>query len=253
MATITVDEPVEKQEEQVVDTQENDTEKPDDTTEVHTEENNEEIEEESEQSKDTENQQDEKADDTKALEDSLKTTQQSVDEAAQVLQGKGIDYNALTDEYEANGVLSADTYKKLADAGYPKTVVDTFIRGVEAANEGYANAVFAMAGGKEGYSKLSSYIASQGQETVDAFNEAVMNGSLATVRMLVKGFQAEMTLRNGTAKKSVLGSGGGSVGGYADEAAMAKALDDPRYGVDEAYTKSVTKRLSKSKFIQFSR
>ena len=38
-----------------------------------------------------------------------------------------------------------------------------------------------------------------------------------------------------------------------DEIDMDKAMDDPRYGVDEEYTKQVTKRLSKSKFFSFGR
>lgn len=198
-------------------------------------------------------QDDEKADNTKALEESLKDTQQSIEEAAKLLNEKGIDYAELTKEYEAKGVLSEDTYKKLSDAGYPKNVVDTFIRGVEAANDGYANAVFSMVGGKAEYEKLSAYVVSKGQEAVDAFNEVVTSGSLAAVQLLLKGFQAEMTLRNGTSKQTVLGGAGGNSAGYADEAAMTKAMEDPRYGVDDAYTKDVTKRLSKSKFIQFGR
>ena len=114
--------------------------------------------------------------------------------------------------------------------------------------------MYAAAGGKDEYGKLSKYIESKGQDAVDGFNDAVMNGSLATVKMLIAGFKAEMTLRNGTQKASVLG-GNSSVnsGGFANEAAMEKAMDDPRYGVDEEYTKTVTKRLSKSKFFSFGR
>ena len=79
-----------------------------------------------------------------------------------------------------------------------------------------------------------------------------MNGSLSTVKMLINGFKAEMTLRNGTQKASVLGSGSpAGTSGFANEADMDKAMDDPRYGVDEEYTKQVTKRLSKSKFFSF--
>ena len=196
----------------------------------------------------------EKADESKVVEDTIKATKESTEEAAKTLSEKGIDYGALTTEYEEKGALSEDTYKKLADAGYPKAVVDTYIRGVEAANEAFVNSVYTVAGGKAEYDKLSNYIQSKGKDAVEGFNDALMNGSLSTVKMLINGFKAEMTLRNGTQKASVLGSGSpAGTSGFANEADMDKAMDDPRYGVDEEYTKQVTKRLSKSKFFSFGR
>lgn len=196
----------------------------------------------------------EKADESKAVEDTIKATKESTEEAAKTLSEKGIDYSALTTEYEEKGALSEDTYKKLADAGYPKAVVDTYIRGVEAANEAFVNSVYTAAGGKTEYDKLSNYIQSKGKDAVEGFNDALMNGSLSTVKMLINGFKAEMTLRNGTQKASVLGSGSpAGTSGFTNEADMDKAMDDPRYGVDEEYTKQVTKRLSKSKFFSFGR
>lgn len=196
----------------------------------------------------------EKADESKAVEDTIKATKESTEEAAKTLSEKGIDYGDLTTEYEEKGALSEDTYKKLADAGYPKAVVDTYIRGVEAANEAFVNSVYTAAGGKTEYDKLSNYIQSKGKDAVEGFNDALMNGSLSTVKMLINGFKAEMTLRNGTQKASVLGSGSpAGTSGFANEADMDKAMDDPRYGVDEEYTKQVTKRLSKSKFFSFGR
>ena len=196
----------------------------------------------------------EKADESKVVEDTIKATKESVEEATKTLSEKGIDYGALTTEYEEKGALSEDTYKKLADAGYPKAVVDTYIRGIEAANEAFVNSVYTVAGGKAEYDKLSNYIQSKGKDAVEGFNDALMNGSLSTVKMLINGFKAEMTLRNGTQKASVLGSGSpAGTSGFANEADMDKAMDDPRYGVDEEYTKQVTKRLSKSKFFSFGR
>ena len=196
----------------------------------------------------------EKADESKVVEDTIKATKESTEEAAKTLSEKGIDYGALTTEYEEKGALSEDTYKKLADAGYPKAVVDTYIRGIEAANEAFVNSVYTVAGGKDEYDKLSNYIQSKGKDAVEGFNDALMNGSLSTVKMLINGFKAEMTLRNGTQKASVLGSGSpAGTSGFANETDMDKAMDDPRYGVDEEYTKQVTKRLSKSKFFSFGR
>ena len=255
MATIEVQEPAEnteqaeEQQQQEQQQQEQQQQQENNTTDENSNDDN---SDDTKEPAETNNE--EKADESKVVEDTIKATKESVEEATKTLSEKGIDYGALTTEYEEKGALSEDTYKKLADAGYPKAVVDTYIRGVEAANEAFVNSVYTVAGGKAEYDKLSNYIQSKGKDAVEGFNDALMNGSLSTVKMLINGFKAEMTLRNGTQKASVLGSGSpAGTSGFANEADMDKAMDDPRYGVDEEYTKQVTKRLSKSKFFSFGR
>lgn len=255
MATIEVQEPAEnteQAEEQQQQEQEQQQEQQQQENNTTDENSNDDNSDDTKEPAETNNE--EKADESKVVEDTIKATKESVEEATKTLSEKGIDYGALTTEYEEKGALSEDTYKKLADAGYPKAVVDTYIRGIEAANEAFVNSVYTVAGGKAEYDKLSNYIQSKGKDAVEGFNDALMNGSLSTVKMLINGFKAEMTLRNGTQKASVLGSGSpAGTSGFANEADMDKAMDDPRYGVDEEYTKQVTKRLSKSKFFSFGR
>ena len=255
MATIEVQEPAEnteQAEEQQQEQQEQQQQEQQQENNTTDENSNDDNSDDTKEPAETNNE--EKADESKVVEDTIKATKESVEEATKTLSEKGIDYGALTTEYEEKGALSEDTYKKLADAGYPKAVVDTYIRGIEAANEAFVNSVYTVAGGKAEYDKLSNYIQSKGKDAVEGFNDALMNGSLSTVKMLINGFKAEMTLRNGTQKASVLGSGSpAGTSGFANEADMDKAMDDPRYGVDEEYTKQVTKRLSKSKFFSFGR
>ena len=257
MATIEVQEPAENteqaEEQQQQEQQEQEQQQEQQQQENNTTDENSDDDGNSDDTKEpAETNNEEKADESKVVEDTIKATKESVEEATKTLSEKGIDYGALTTEYEEKGALSEDTYKKLADAGYPKAVVDTYIRGIEAANEAFVNSVYTVAGGKDEYDKLSNYIQSKGKDAVEGFNDALMNGSLSTVKMLINGFKAEMTLRNGTQKASVLGSGSpAGTSGFANEADMDKAMDDHRYGVDEEYTKQVTKRLSKSKFFSF--
>lgn len=247
-------EDLEKQEEQQQETLEN--KQDTNTVEVDEEESkgSDEQQNETEDNPNSEKVTEDEADSDKVIDDSVQQLKKSEDEASKTLSDKGIDYDALTKEYDEKGALSAETYKKLADAGFPKTVVDTYIKGIEATAEGYVQAVYAAAGGAENYAKIQRYVESKGSDAVNTFNDAVSNGSLATVKMLINGIQAEMKLRNGTAAKSILGKGSGvATAGYSTEADMVKAMDDPRYGVDDDYTENVTKRLSKSKFISFGR
>lgn len=194
-----------------------------------------------------------KQDSDKVIEQSIKDTEKAIEEAEETLKAKGINYDELSEEYMNTGGLSDKTYGSLEKAGYPRSVVDTYIRGVAAVEEGFTQAVYAEAGGKEGYDKLATFVASRGQDTVDAFNDAIMSGSLSTVKMLIKGIKAQQQLRTGTSNPTILGGSTGGTSGFANESEMTKAMNDERYGTDEDYTKSIAKRLSKTKFIQFGR
>lgn len=195
----------------------------------------------------------EKTEEEAAVEQDVKEQQQAVEDAKGVLSEKGLDYDALTKEYEEHGALSNQTYADLAKAGFSKNMVDTFIAGIEAANDRFVNAVYGYAGGEAEYQKVAQYIGSKGKADVDSFNALLETGNLSAIKMVIAGAKAEMTLRNGTVNPSVIGGAAGvQVGGYANEMEMTKAMSDPRYGVDEAYTKTVQEKLSKSAFISFN-
>lgn len=184
----------------------------------------------------------------------IKKQQESIEDAKGVLNDKGLDYEALSKEYEEHGALSSQTYADLAKAGFSKNMVDTFIAGIEAANDRFVNTVYGYAGGEAEYQKVAQYIGSKGQADVDSFNALLETGNLSAIKMVIAGAKAEMTLRTGTSNPSVLGGNNGApVGGFANEADMVKAMSDPRYGTDEDYTKTVQTKLSKSNFIAFNK
>lgn len=195
----------------------------------------------------------EKTEEEAAVEQGVKEQQQAIEDAKGVLNEKGLDYDALTKEYEEHGALSNQTYADLAKAGFSKNMVDTFIAGIEAANDRFVNTVYSYAGGEAEYQKIAHYIGTKGKADVDSFNALLEAGNLSAIKMVIAGAKAEMTLRNGTANPSVIGGASGvQVGGYANEMEMTKAMSDPRYGVDEEYTKTVSAKLAKSSFISFN-
>ena len=189
-----------------------------------------------------------------AVEQEVQEQQKAVEDAKGVLEDKGLDYEALTKEYEEHGALSNQTYADLAKAGFSKSMVDTFIAGIEASNDRFVQQVYNYAGGEAEYQKLAQYIGSKGKADVDSFNALLETGNLSAIKMVIAGAKAEMTLRNGTSNPSVLGGANEvQVGGYANEAEMVKAMSDERYGMDEDYTKAVQAKLAKSNFIQFAK
>lgn len=189
-------------------------------------------------------------DSVEAVEQDVKEQMKAQEDVKADLATKGVDYAALEKEYQENGKLSEESMKALKGAGYPETVVNAFIKGFEATVESYTNAVYKLAGGEEAYGQLCQFIKGLGQADVDAFNETIENGSLQQLGVMIEGYKARMTTKYGTNNRSILG-GAGSVsrGGFNSKDAMVKAMNDPRYGTDMAYTEKVQRMTMQSTFM----
>lgn len=158
------------------------------------------------------------------------------------LAKKNVDFDALAKEYADAGELSADSLKKLADAGYPKQVVDAYLDGLNARMDRFVSTVKGYAGGDEEFAKLQTYIAGQPQDVIDGFNAAVNSGNLGQIKLAIAGLKAEMTKTYGTANPTVMAGqakGGGEPQGYTNFEQMTKDMSDPRYNVDPVYTQQV--------------
>ena len=175
-------------------------------------------------------------------------------EVKKVLDTKGISFEDCSKEYLDKGVLSKETYDKLDKAGFNKTVVDAYIAGVVAKGEQVRTTIINGVGGQEEFNKVAKYIQSKGNSAIDAYNALIDGDNVSAINMFLNGVKAEMTLQNGTANRTILGAQSTSKGtnGYANQAEMAKAMSDPRYGVDEDYTNEVGKKLAVSDFIKFN-
>lgn len=165
------------------------------------------------------------------------------------LTNKGIDFDALSDEYDKNGGLSEDSLKKLEDAGYPKSVVSAYIAGLEATAEKFVNDVVSHVGGADKYRQIAQFIATSGQ--ADAYNSLLEKGNLSEIKLALDGFRARMHARTGSTGRSILGGGGsGKVNnGYGSKQEMVKAMSDKRYGRDKGYTMEVQRKVMNSSFI----
>ena len=184
------------------------------------------------------------------LEADVKNQLAAENDLKEELKGKGVDFDSVAKEYENSGTLSADTFKKLQDAGYSKAVVDAYIAGMEATAERFERTVHDYVGGKEQFQRLSQFVSSQGQDTVDAFNKVVGTGDLMQIKLALQGFQAQMSQKYGTQGRSIMGSGNvPTVSGYSNKAEMVTAMSDPRYGRDPGYTRSVQDKTMRSTFL----
>lgn len=185
--------------------------------------------------------------------DDLQATVDEQNKAAEDIKAdltkRGIDFDALSDEYDKNGSLSEDSLKRLEEAGYPKSVVSAYIAGLEATAEKFVNDVVSHVGGADKYRQIAQFIATSGQ--AEAYNAMLEKGNLSEIKLALDGFRARMQARTGSTGRSILGGGGsGKVNnGYGSKQEMVKAMSDKRYGRDKGYTMEVQRKVMNSSFI----
>ena len=185
--------------------------------------------------------------------DDLQATVDEQNKAAEDMRAdltkRGIDFDALSDEYDKNGSLSEDSLKRLEEAGYPKSVVSAYIAGLEATAEKFVNDVVSHVGGADKYRQIAQFIATSGQ--AEAYNAMLEKGNLSEIKLALDGFRARMQARTGSTGRSILGGGGsGKVNnGYGSKQEMVKAMSDKRYGRDKGYTMEVQRKVMNSSFI----
>lgn len=179
------------------------------------------------------------------LEADITNQKKAEEDLKEDLKNKGVDFDALSSEYNNNGELSEESLKALEKAGYPKTVVDMYLKGLQATTERYIAQVKSYAGGDEGYNQLVSFLKTQSQDTIDEFNESIKSGNLGRVHLVIKGLQAEMTSKYGTTNKTIMGNGGANSNpeGYTSMEQMTKDMSDPRYQVDPKFTREVMRKI----------
>lgn len=164
------------------------------------------------------------------------------------LQTRGVDFDALSDEFEKNGQLSQESLDKLSKAGYPKSVVDAYLNGMQATADRFAAQVKFFAGGDEAFAQMQKFIATQSTADINAFNSLIENGDLGQIKLAIQGIKAEMTQKYGTANPTVMGNGSdrGTPTGYTNTREMTKDMADPRYQVDPAFTREVLQKIKNS-------
>lgn len=167
------------------------------------------------------------------------------------------DITAIKAEYEAGGKLSEASYAKLKEAGYTQRFVDSFIRGQEALAEQYANQVVRMAGGVEKFNAILSHLEANDKSTKEAIESAIMRKDVATAKALLNLSGQAMGKAKGVAPARTVTTQGKPVvskptapvaEGYKSSSEMVKAMRDPRYLKDAAYTESVRTKVGASKF-----
>ena len=179
------------------------------------------------------------------LEDDLNNQKKAEEELKVDLKDKGVDFDALADEYSINGSLSEKSMESLKKAGYPDAVVNAYLNGLQALSDRFTNTVKGYAGGEEGYGKLVEFLKTQPKEVVDAYNKTIQTSDLGQIRLTIDGLTSKMTKAYGTANPTVMGNGSAHANaeGYTSMEQMTKDMADPRYQVDPKFTREVYQKI----------
>jgi len=166
------------------------------------------------------------------------------DDARDALSKAGLNLDSFAEEFNSAGALSAESYEKLAQAGYPKELVDVYVEGLGARRANYENSVFSAAGGADQYKGLVQWARTNlNAEQKRAFNEAVTSGDSGRAALAVQGIVA---LRGGNGRliagKTAPNADSG-IKPFLSQAQVTDAMRDPRYRRDPAYRKEVSDRL----------
>jgi len=169
-------------------------------------------------------------------------------EVQQAVEAAGVDFNSLQQEYNEQGELSEDAYAKLADAGFPQDLVNSWIKGQEALNNDYQSSVHNIVGGAEAYGEMIEWASENLSESeIAAYDKAVDSGDLDMVKLAVSGLQSKYQAVEGTDPALIAGQSASSTGGnYSSWAEVTTAMRDPRYARDPAYRQSVADKLGRS-------
>lgn len=173
----------------------------------------------------------------------------------------------FTNEMTKDGKLSDQSYEELAKVGYPKPVVDAFIRGQRAdaeieqaklADKQIAE-IKGSVGGDENLSQMLQWAkANWSQADQKVYNDAVASGDVAKVKMAVNGLKAAYDEANGT-DPNYINLGGHrapvlpGVEPFRSDTEVVDAMRDPRYNRSESYRQEVARRLAVSDVFMQSR
>jgi hypothetical protein len=172
------------------------------------------------------------------------------EQAAEAVEKAGLDFQALSQEFNTKGSLSDDTYAALEKSGLPRDIVDAYIDGRMAAAEVAKTQAYAVTEGADGYKAMIEWAkANASPEEIAAYNKSVNSRNASERDLAVRGMWSRYASESGTSGANLVTGKtvtSQNTGGYASRAEMMRDMDDPRYKADPAFRKTVETKLAKS-------
>lgn len=156
-------------------------------------------------------------------------------------------FDKFAEEFASSGELSADSFTELEGMGYPKEMVDTYLKGLQATQTADANAVMEVAGGSDGYKELTDWAkGNMPQNELEVYNQMVST-STENAKMAVEWLMSKREAAGAVEPNLLSGrSQGAPKEQFRSTAEVVQAMKDPRYKNDTAFRKDVEEKLARS-------
>lgn len=172
---------------------------------------------------------------------------QDAQEATNILEKKGFNYNDLANEYYQTGKISDETRKALADVGIAGDIVDNFIAGQEAKAEVERNEMAECIGGRKVFDDVLKWASTNlSQEEITSIN-AVRDKNI--IRMILKDLKVRMEEKEGKTPEYTKGDTASSTATdiFHSQVEMFEAISDPQYKKNPAYRLKVQQKITASR------
>lgn len=166
-------------------------------------------------------------------------------EAAKVVTNAGLNLDALSEEFMAEGTLKDESYAALEKAGLSREVVDDYIRLKQGEAASIRNDVVSIAGGEESFKQMIQWAATD-YEDAGAYNKMITSGDPAQMRMAMNALKTAYVNANGQEPKLLMGNGAAVTGDtYRNDLEMVADMQKPEYRTDPAFRASVEEKVSR--------
>ena len=182
------------------------------------------------------------------------------DETAVTLEVGDFDMSALAEEFVTTGGLSDESYTELAENGFSRELVDTYIAGVKAQQatgqelgDKAQEEIFSVAGGEAKYNDLIAWAENKlDAAEKEAYNKVVATGDVGMIKLAVQGLVSRYESVYGREPRLIKGGGRAATEdrGFKSEFDMKAAMSDSRYGKDPSYTREVEQKVINSDFLK---
>ena len=168
----------------------------------------------------------------------------TAEQASAVLESKGFDYEALTEEFQANGDLLPETRTKLAAQGITGEILDTYIEGQKAIIQRHMEDISTVVGGMEQMAAVVEWaknnLSAEEKKSIDAVHDP------AVIKIILKDLENRMNDSEGYVPQAQLQGGAGEIRGnyFESMAEVEEAINDPRYSKDRVYRAKVDQILT---------
>lgn len=169
-------------------------------------------------------------------------------QAQRAVEGAGLDFQAMSQEFAESGELSEGTYESLEKAGFPKEMVDQYIQGQQALADRFQNEVFTSVGGEDAYKNIVAWgVENMTEAEMDAYDSAMNSGNQEQIKLAVRGLADRYRGAVGEPSLVTGKTGAGAVGDvYTNWADVRLDMADPRYAESPDYRARVEQKIARS-------